>query len=180
MECYQHHPKKVFKLDIGSGLNYYKGVNNDEIDEWIHLDGDPAPHVEIVCKWDNIPIEDGLVDTVHSSETLEHIPVWEMDKVMKEWNRIMKIGCHFFGTTPSLAYVCKEFTNGNMNYINTVRNLYGDGAGYHHTHYHLFTIDELKYFLTKYGFGEIDFSQSPGDSTAPFWIIFSCIKVKNI
>jgi predicted SAM-dependent methyltransferase len=171
---------KIVKIDLASGINYYKGKHDDEIDEWIHIDHDTAPHVEIVCDFvKGIPIEDNVADEVHSSEFLEHICPWQESIIMKEFNRIMKIGCRFFGTTPSLSYVCREFNAGRMDYWYASRNLYGDGNGYPHTHYRLFTIEELAKFLNKWGFGNLDFTESPG-APNEFWIVFNCIKIKNV
>lgn len=180
-EFYPVDKSKLVKIDLASGINYYKGENNDEIDEWLHVDGDKADHVEVVCDFSKgISIETGIADMVHCSEFLEHIPLWQENQIMSEFNRIMKIGCHFFGSCPNLMYTCEEFAAGRMNFWYANRNLYGDGAGYYHTHYRLFTPEELTKFLEKWGFGEIDLSKSPGLPGTPFWLVFECKKVRSV
>lgn len=176
---YKIDKSKPVKVDLGSGLNYYKGINNDEIGQWIHIDGDPAPHVEIVCDWVNIPIESGVVDELHSSETVEHIPPWDHEKTFTEWNRVLKIGGVFFGTTPNFNWSATQYAMGKMDYDTAQANLYGDRAGYHHVHYQTYTKETLTLLLEKYGFGEIDFSGSPGLPNTAWWLVFTCKKIKN-
>lgn len=169
------------KIDLGSGINYYKGVNDDEIDEWIHVDTDTAPHVEIVCNFQNgIPIESNVADAVHASEVIEHIPKFFEAAIMSEFNRIMKIGCSFFGTTPNMTYSFEEYLAGRMPYKTVMANLYGDQFYYPHCHYRLFTEESIVEFLDKWGFGEIDLSNSPGRPSTPWWLVFSCKKVRNV
>lgn len=170
---------KPVKVDLGCGINLYKGVNNDEIEDWIHIDGDPNVHIEIVCDWKKIPLPSGVVDEMHSSETVEHVPYWDRDIVFPEWNRILKMGARFFGSTPNFEYSAKQYTNGKMTYHEAMQNLYGDRAGYHHIHYQTYTFETLKELLEKYGFGEIDFSKSPGLPGTAWWIVFECKKVRD-
>ena len=184
---YKFDKNKPVKLDIGSGINYYKGENDNEIEEWTHLDCDPAPHVEIVCRIENgIPIEDGVVDKLHSSEFIEHLPKWMEEPIMKEINRVMKIGAEFIGTTPSLKYSMEEYLAGRMTYREVMSNYYGDqfgtveNPGYQHCHYRLFDRQSLIEFLEKWGFGEIDLSRSPGNPLTSWWFVFSCKKIRNV
>lgn len=171
---------KPFKLDLGSGLNLYKGVNNDELEEWIHLDGDSAEHIEIICDWNKIPLENECVDFLHSSETIEHIPPWDKDTTLREWNRILKIGCECIFTTPNFDYSCIQYATGKMSLHEAQQNLYGDRAGYHHIHYGTYTMETLMETLEKYGFSDIDFSGSPGSSDLPWWLVVKCKKIRNV
>jgi len=182
MEYYPIDKSKPVKIDLASGINYYKGKNNDEIDEWIHVDIDKAEHVEIQCNFaEGIPIESGIADEVHSSEFLEHIVNFHEVAIMSEFNRIMKIGCRFFGTTPNCIYSFKEFLAGRMDYDMMQRNLYGDRSNhYGHCHYRTFTEGELINFLERWGFGDINLSESPGRPAEPWWLVFDCVKVRDV
>ena len=178
---------KPVKLDVGSGINYYKGPNDDESDEWIHLDCDPAPHVEIVCRIEKgIPIESGAVDQLHTSEFIEHLPKWLESPIMGEINRVMKIGAELLATTPSLEYSMEEYLAGRMTHGQVMANYYGDQfgtveePGYQHCHYRLFDEGSLMGFLEKWGFGEIDLSGSPGLPNTPWWFVIKAKKVKDV
>lgn len=171
---------KPVKADLGSGINYYKGEDNTEIDEIIHIDGDAAEHVEIVCNFqEGIPLETGIVDQLHATEVIEHVPKFFEQAIMSEINRIMKIGGRFFGTTPSLLHSCKGLVDGTMNYETAMANMYGDQFYYPHCHYRLFHEESLIDFLHKWGFAGVDLSKSPGGKI-PWWFVFECEKAKNI
>ena len=158
------------KCDLACGLNMHGGKNS----EWIHIDHDPADGMDIVCDWNKIPLENECVDELHFSDAIEHIRTWEADITMGEINRIVKVGGKFWGTTPHRDYILKVAYEGKFDEEWLHRNLYGDGAGYGHTHYQTFTKEKLKTFLEKYGFGEVVF--------APIeeWIHFTCTKIKLI
>lgn len=166
----------IVKLDLGSGLNRHE----KELDEYIYLDGDSAPGIDIVCNWDKIPLDSGVVDYVHSSETIEHIPAYETHIVLPEWNRIMKIGATLELTTPNLDYVCRAWARGEKDHDWVIRNLYGDRASAHHNHYVLYNKETLEEVLTKYGFGEFNFKTvGSHDSREWWWLAMSCKKIKD-
>ena len=171
---------KPVKLDLGSGLLPYAGKNGDQIEEWIHQDAHPGNHIEIVCDWEDIPIGSGIVDEVYSSNTIEHIKPWKYDRILGEWNRIMKPGCKVYITTPNFSWICHLFANGQMGLQEALMNIYGDRIDEYHNHYVTFTKETLTETLEKYGFGDIDFSLSPGDPRDPWWLICTFIKIKNL
>lgn len=158
------------KVDLACGLNMHGGKES----EWIHIDHDPADGMDIVTDWNNIPLSTQSVDELHFSDAIEHIRTWESDITMGEINRIIKIGGIFWGTTPNRDYIFKAAIEGLQNEEWVQRNLYGDGAGYGHTHYRTFTKQLLKEYLEKYGFGEVEFKPIEG------WIHWTCKKMKYI
>jgi predicted SAM-dependent methyltransferase len=163
------------KLDLGSGLNQMA-----HSDGWIHQDGSPANGIEIVCDWENIPLESGVVDVIRLGDVIEHIPGWRLDVIMREWNRIMKIGCECLATTPNFDYSCEMYYKKKMTYHEAQQNLYGDRANYYCTHYLTYTFESLKLVLEKYGFGNIDFSGSPGLPSTAWWIVAKFNKIKDV
>jgi len=160
---------KMIKLDMGCGLNTKK-----PLDEWIHLDCDKGPHIEIVCDFVDIPLEDDYVDEIWVGDVIEHVPVWKYHLVFPEWKRILKPHGLLHGTTPSLDSNIKKYVAGEINRETLMRNLYGDQAGYPHQHYNLFTKTTLTDLLANYGFKSINLDKSPGDKANPWWLVFSC------
>jgi predicted SAM-dependent methyltransferase len=165
------------KVDLGCGLNRHE----KEKDEYIYVDGDAAPGIDIVCDWSKIPLPSGAIMEIHTSDTVEHIPPWEQDSVYREWNRIMKVGGKLWGTTPNLDHVCRAFAKGTQNLEWALRNLYGDRSGPHHVHYVLHTATTLTELLTRYGFGRIKFAEVGGQHcTSWWWLAFECYKINNV
>jgi len=74
------------KLDVGCGKTCRQG--------YIGLDKDPTLKVDIVHDLENspIPIDDGVVDEVYTSHTLEHLSGLGYMHAMNEFWRILKTG----------------------------------------------------------------------------------------
>ena len=155
------------QLDIGCGLNLRK-----PLDEWVHLDIDEGPHIEIVCDFGDIPLDDNTVSVIAIGDVIEHIPVWRHTEVLTEWKRILKPGGKIIGNTPSLLYNLKAYHDGEIDLNWLLQNLYGDRAGYPHQHYTLFTKETLNELLTRHGFTQVDYSGSPGSVDNPWWLVF--------
>lgn len=163
------------KLDIGCGLNLKK-----PLDEWTHLDIDPGEHIEINCDFGNIPLDDGSVEEIWIGDVIEHIPVWRWEEVLTEWNRILGMGGILNGNTPHLEGVVQQYVRGEIDLDWLLQNLYGDRRAYPHQHYYLFTRETLDELLQKYGFGPVDYSESPGPKELPWWLVFKTEKVANV
>lgn len=159
----------IVKVDLGCGLNRHEREKN----EYIYIDGDKADGIDIVCDWNNISLESGIVDEVHSSDTIEHVMPIDYDITFKEWNRILKIGGWLWGTTPNRTEIIRRAYEGLADEDWIQHNLYGHGLGLKHTHYTTFTKKKLTEVLEKYGFEVII---DPHDG----WIHFTATKVRDI
>lgn len=168
----------MMAADIGCGLNFYS--EHPEY-EWLYIDGDEHERVDIVCDFSDIPLPNECVSFAHSSETLEHIRKQNIDKTLREWNRIMKVGATIKMTTPNLEHVIKAAYLKKQDMDWTIRNLFGDQNGEYHQHYHLYTRDTVIDLMSKYGFGEFEFIPVGGDEPEDWWwLAWQCKKIKNI
>ena len=91
------------KLDIGGG----SGLKRDE--DFISVDIIDAD--VIAPMWD-IPYPDNSVDFIWSSHTLEHVGIYDVAKVLKEWFRILKPGGEAIIQVPNFDYVAKYWLTG--------------------------------------------------------------------
>lgn len=160
------------RLDIGCGLH-----TKEPLDEWIHLDCDEGPHIEMVCDFGDIDLPDESVCEIHIGDVIEHVPVWRQAEVLGEWHRILKPGGILGGNTPSLEYNVQKYARGEIDLNWLLQNLYGDRAGYPHQHYILFTKETLTELLTYHGFTAIDFGGSPGPNHEPWWLVFKAVRL---
>lgn len=164
------------KLDAGCGLNFYEREDTD----WIRMDGSSADGIDVVGNFKKMPFADNSIDLVHSSDTVEHFPQFELDIIMGEFNRIMKIGSKFIGTTPNLFFCLKAAHEKTHDFTWLIRNLYGDRNSYLDQHYILYTKDTLTEMFKKYGF-DIDFNTAWGDDDNNWaWLSFTAVKTRNI
>jgi predicted SAM-dependent methyltransferase len=162
------------KLDIGAGLNNQKSP----LDEWTHLDMMPHPHIEIVCDFGKIPLEDGVVEEIFLGDVIEHIPMWRYEEVLKEWNRVLKPGGLATGRTPNADSVMRRYVRGDkdMPIRDVLLSLFGTGENEGQQHYMTFSKETLAELLIKYGFEQIDFSGSPGPVDEPWWLVWTSRK----
>jgi predicted SAM-dependent methyltransferase len=166
------------KLDIGSGEKNPK----TPLDEWTHLDISPFPHVEIVCDFGQISLDGGSVEEIFLGDVIEHIPMWRQDEVLKEWNRILKVGGLLTGRTPDADSILRRYARGDkdMSLRDTLGGLFGSGELPTQQHYITFSKETLMGLLARYGFGVFDFSGSPGPAHEPWWLVWTCRKITEV
>jgi len=59
-----------------------------------------------------IPLEDGCVEEIWSSHTLEHAPMAKVPETLKEWFRVLKPGGRAIIQVPNFDYVAKYWLTG--------------------------------------------------------------------
>lgn len=159
------------KLDIGCGLNYKK-----PLDEWTHLNmhhGGDNNHVEMVCDWADIPLDDGACEEIWLGDVVEHVPVWDRDRVFSEWNRVLCMGGIVGGTTPNPERVMRDYVDGKLTIDEAlVPNIFGWTDRPTEQHYILYTERSLTVMMARYGFEIDDFSRSPGPPHRRHWLVF--------
>lgn len=89
-------------LDFGCGAKPYQSLF--EVDEYIGLDYDGEGHshrdenIELFYDGKTIPLEEDSVDSIFSSEVLEHI--FNPEEILQEWQRVLKPGGKILITCP--------------------------------------------------------------------------------
>jgi len=175
---YMHFPKdKPLRLDIGCGAT---GWQREPLDQWIHLDLVKQAHVEIVTDFGDIPLEDGVVDEIFIGDVIEHVPTWRYDKVLTEWNRVLKVGGAVNGRCPNIDRAMRDYANGKLSFNDAFLSIYGWATEPNQQHYQGFTKETLTKLLRKYGFEVTDYSGSPGPISCPWWLVFSGKKVSDV
>ena len=72
------------KLHLGCGPRYIPG--------FIHVDAQPAPHVDIVGPVERLPMADASVSLIYASHILEHFERSAYKAVLAEWFRVLRPG----------------------------------------------------------------------------------------
>lgn len=167
------------KLDLGCGIRNRKQPDS----EWIHIDIQDIEGIDLVSDFSDMPLPSDWADKIYAGDTIEHIAPYNMDKVLKEWNRVLKTEGVFNGQTPNLHSTMIRYANKELSFQDAFGALYGSNEHEYQHHYQTFTIDTLRELLIQYGFGEIDFSESPcsgGDPRNAHWIVWTCKKKSNV
>lgn len=109
----QANPKWVIKTpgtkliaDIGSG-----GISPYMLDEGtiVSFDIREEVHPDVVCDVRSLPVPDETFDIVFSSHTLEHFSWRTVDKVVREWARVLKVGGEMRIVVPNMRHVAQRF-----------------------------------------------------------------------
>lgn len=72
------------KLHLGCGPRLIPG--------FVHIDAQPAPHVDIVGPVERLPMEDNSVSLIYASHVLEHFSRKAYKDVLREWFRVLRPG----------------------------------------------------------------------------------------
>lgn len=98
-------PGEKLIADIGSGpISPYMLDEGKVVSFDIREEAKP----DVVCDVRRIPVPDQQFDIVFSSHTLEHFGWTGVDKVLKEWCRILKVGGELRLVVPNLRYTAKR------------------------------------------------------------------------
>lgn len=168
------------KVSVGCGLHWMQPFS-----EWINIDGVENEHTDIVCSWYEIPLPDKCADHLELGDVIEHLEMWNRDRGLKEWFRILKIGGTIRIGTPNLHRVMVDYTNGKLSLKEAIQCLYAWMTNAYEQHYYTYTVDALTQVLEDYGFDNIDFSDSPGvdgnpDKNMAWWISCKATKVRDV
>lgn len=90
------------KLHLGCGKKYIPG--------FVHVDLEDHPHIDYRIPVDNLTFApNASVELIYASHVLEHFGRNEVDKVMKEWFRVLKKGGILRLAVPDFEAVCTRY-----------------------------------------------------------------------
>lgn len=97
--------------DIGSGpVSPYMLDEGKVVSFDIREDVKP----DVVCDVRHLPVPDQTFDIVFSSHTLEHFGWTNIQKVLKEWSRVLKVGGELRIVVPNLRHVAQRILDDNI------------------------------------------------------------------
>jgi len=109
------------RLNIGCGRMV--------LDGWTNVDIQQSPKAprrpEILSDVREIPLEDGVADTLMALHLLEHFYLWETKALLKEWHRLLKPGGALILELPNLEAAARNLLKGDTDQM-SMWPLYGD------------------------------------------------------
>jgi predicted SAM-dependent methyltransferase len=135
------------KLHIGCGERYIPG--------FIHIDLADYPHIDYKSDVSNLSMfEDSSVDLIYACHVLEHFKRYEIEKVLKEWYRVLKPCAILRLAVPDFEAIVNVYEK----YKDTeliISLLYG-GQDYEYNYHHVaLDFKYLEKLLVKVGFKKI-------------------------
>lgn len=95
------------KLNMGAGDQRYKG--------YVGIDIQPTPACDLVHDLEEVlPLPDGCASHIFCSHTLEHLHMWKVPLVLKDWHRVLADGGILWGYVPDCEAAAQLFLDTNL------------------------------------------------------------------
>ena len=135
------------KLHLGCGKRFIPG--------WTHVDGLKFDHVDYVSKLDTLDfLASESVDIIYASHVLEHFKREEVESVLLEWKRVLKVGGILRLSVPDFAQLIKIYqVTGDLAVIRGP--LYGGQDHDYNFHFNTFDLNSLSILLEFVGFSSV-------------------------
>lgn len=137
------------KLHLGCGPRHIPG--------FVHVDAQPAPHVDIVGPVERLAIGDNSVSLIYASHVLEHFGRHAYKAVLKEWFRVLKPGGVLRLSVPDFAACAAIYYESGLvdGLTGLVGLIVGGQRNEHDFHKMIFDEDFLRRELLDIGFREV-------------------------
>jgi predicted SAM-dependent methyltransferase len=135
------------KLHLGCGKRHIPG--------FIHIDAVDYPHVDHVATIDNLSfIPDNSVDLIYNCHVLEHFKRKDVERVLREWYRVIKPGGILRISVPDFAKLCEVYQReGKIDLV--IGALFGRQDYLYNIHYNVFDFPSLSDLLHRCGFTDV-------------------------
>ncbi|EKD99032.1 MAG: hypothetical protein ACD_23C00165G0001 [uncultured bacterium] len=137
------------KLHLGCGPRHIPG--------FVHVDAQPAPHVDIVGPVERLTMGDNSVSLIYASHVLEHFGRHAYKTVLKEWFRVLKPGGVLRLSVPDFAACAAIYYESGLvdGLTGLVGLIVGGQRNEHDFHKMIFDEDFLRRELLDIGFREV-------------------------
>lgn len=127
------------KLHLGCGKRHIPG--------FVHIDAVDYPHVDHVATIDHLSfIQDNSVDLIYNCHVLEHFKRKDVERVLREWFRVLKPDGILRIAVPDFAKLCEVYQRyGNINLV--IGGLFGRQDYLYNIHYNTFDFSSLSEVL---------------------------------
>lgn len=164
--------KPKIKLEQKQSLKIHLGCGDINHPDFVNVDLRPLKHIHYIGGIDNLKMfRKDSVDLIYTSHCLEHVPHAKIDKVIKEWNRILKPGGKVRISVPDFDKITLIYRENNNSIAAIINPLMGGQDYKENFHYSVFNYDSLADILSKNDFIEIKEWKHGSDeySSFPDW-----------
>ena len=141
---------------IAVSKKVHLGCGKRKLDGFVHVDLSPEPHLDYVCDITDMKkiFEDGTVDEIYICHVLEHFPRKRILDVLKECNRILKVGGTIRLAVPNIEAVFERYSR-TRDLSELLGLLYGGQKNNLDFHTIGYDFRLMKHFLEDVGFANV-------------------------
>lgn len=135
------------KLHLGCGKRFIPG--------FVHIDVVPYDHIDHVTSIDNLSmIPDNSVSLIYNCHVLEHFRRHDVDRVLREWHRVLQPGGTLRTSVPDFEGICQVYTR-TKDLSLVIGPVFGRQDYLYNIHYNTFDFTTLKKYLEEAGFAKV-------------------------
>ena len=135
------------KLHLGCGKRHIPG--------YVHIDVVDYPHVDHVSSIDNLSyLQDRSVEVIYNCHVLEHFKRRELQRVLREWYRVLVPGGTLRSAVPDFAALCEVYSR-NPDLGLVIGPIFGRQDYLYNIHYNMFDFQTLGNQLEEAGFRDV-------------------------
>jgi predicted SAM-dependent methyltransferase len=132
------------KLHLGCGKRFIPG--------FVHIDAVDYPHMDHVATIDNLSfIPTDSVDLIYNCHVLEHFKRRDVDRVLREWQRVLKPSGTLRVSVPDFSKICEIYQRQSQLDL-VIGALFGRQDYLYNIHYNVFDFASLSRSLEQAGF----------------------------
>ena len=132
------------KLHLGCGKRHIPG--------FVHIDAIDYPHIDHVSSIDNLSfVGDQSVDLIYNCHVLEHFKRRDVERVAKEWFRVLKPGGVLRTSVPDFKALCEIYSR-SKDIEDVIGPLFGRQDYLYNIHYNVFDFASLALIFESVGF----------------------------
>lgn len=135
------------KLHLGCGKRYISG--------YVHIDLVNYEHIDYLTSIDDLGMFDNdTIDVIYSCHVLEHFHRNKLNKVLKEWYRVLKPGGILRTSVPDFEALCELYLE-KKDLSLVIGPIMGRQNYLYNIHYNMFDFETLKSALNDVGFKKV-------------------------
>ena len=95
------------RIEVGAGEKPAGGYD-------VHVDTLPLPHIEVVCRMDQLPFKDGGFSGLRANHVLEHQSYELVEATLREWVRVLAPGADVYIGVPDAFSIAGQWVRGEI------------------------------------------------------------------
>jgi len=136
------------KLHIGCGKRFIQGYKHVDIISYEHIDF-------VQDAMDLHLIQNETVSEIYACHVLEHFKRHQIETVLIEWNRVLKVGGVLRLSVPNFNAIIEEYLqHGDISKLQGL--LYGGQTYDYNFHHVVFDLEHITLLLVNAGFGNVN------------------------